>query len=129
MGVHDRPLGGDDPEAAIEAIVDGDVRLDLRAQRVGNARVGHRERAVDGRGPLLGRAREINHNRFVADPERDRHPQRLVGHAIVVEEVLGFVDAPRKASERGARPPFRVVVQRVAIGAECVRPERSDDKL
>ncbi len=85
--------------AGVEAVVDRQVLIQQRPQRVRAPREGHRVRGVDRRPALRIGPRGIEKHTIIIDTDLNDQLDRLVREPIAIEKSLGFVRAIWKAGD------------------------------
>ena len=128
------PLGASSVDEPVEAVVDGQIRVDQALERVRAGGERLRVGRVDGRPPLRVAACEVERDAVGRDLDPRAQPHRLVRVAVGVDQALGLVHAGRQRRDLGAGAPLRVVEQllhrghdrRVAVpGDERLEPPRA----
>ena len=120
-----RRVQADEP---VEAVVDGQIRVDQALEGVRAGRERHRVGRVDRGAPLRVGAGRVEASALLVDLDPHLQPDGLVGVAVRVDEALGLVDAVRERGELGPGAPLRVLEQLLHRREDRVAPVAVDQR-
>ena len=127
--VRHAPDRGVEPDDAVEAVVDRQVRVDQALERVRAGREGLGIGGVDGRAPLRIAPGEIERHPVGGDLDPGAESHRLVAVPVRVDRALRLEDAVRQSGDLGARATLGVVEQLLHRGDDRRVAMAPDERL
>ena len=124
VGIEEAALGHDHLDRSVEPVVDRDIAAaEQQGEGAVDRRDGRGERRVDDALGLRRAARQVDRDGVALHRHLGPDPERFVGEAVVVDEVLGLVHPVGNGGDGGARQALGIVQQVLGGGQHGVFAE------